>query len=131
MSQPALDKALQLIKTLRDPENGCAWDIQQTHETIAPYAIDEAHEAMEALQEGDMEEFKKELGDLLWQVVYQAEIASEQGLFDFNDVAQALVDKMERRYKPIFAGDRTDLEEIKKHWLAVKAEERAEKALKS
>ena len=99
----------------------CPWDREQTHATIAPYTIEEAYEVKEAVDRGDMEELRDELGDLLFQVLFQSQIASESGHFDLDDVADGLVAKMVRRHPHVFAGaDKPD-------WDAVKAQERAGK----
>ena len=90
----ALRRLLAIMTRLRDPENGCPWDIEQTFETISPYTIEEAYEVDDAIRRGDPAEIKDELGDLLLQVVFQSRIAEENGLFTFDDVAAAINDKM-------------------------------------
>ena len=80
---------------LRDPNGGCPWDVEQTFATIAPYTIEEAYEVADAIERGDMDELKDELGDLLFQVVFHARMAEEQGLFAFDDVADAISDKLD------------------------------------
>jgi ATP diphosphatase len=87
---------------LRDPVTGCEWDTVQTFATIAPYTIEEAYEVADACQRGDMADLKDELGDLLLQVIFHARMAEEAGAFDFDDVAAAISDKMERRHPHIF-----------------------------
>jgi ATP diphosphatase len=118
---------LAIMRALRDPQTGCAWDQAQTFGTIAPYTVEEAHEVADAIAHGDMPGLKDELGDLLLQVVFHAEIASEQNLFDFGDVVLAITSKLVRRHPHIF-GDRRDLspEEIREAWQRIKREERAE-----
>jgi ATP diphosphatase len=81
-----INKLLIIMKELRDPDNGCPWDKEQTFSTIAPYTIEEAYEVAEAVQRGDMQELQDELGDLLFQVVFHSQLAAEQEYFDFNDV---------------------------------------------
>jgi ATP diphosphatase len=109
---------------LRDPVTGCEWDTAQTFATIAPYTIEEAYEVADACGRGDMADLKDELGDLLLQVIFHARMAEEAGHFDFDDVAAAISDKMERRHPHIF-GDRADGGHHL--WEEVKAEERAAK----
>lgn len=116
------------MSRLRDPETGCAWDIKQTFDTIAPYTIEEAYEVADAVARNDMPDLQDELGDLLLQVVFHAQMASEQNTFTFDDVARSIVDKLIRRHPHIF-GDRTitDANEVKAMWEEVKASERAAK----
>jgi MazG family protein len=114
---------------LRDPETGCAWDVEQTFATIAPYTIEEAYEVADAIERGDLGELKDELGDLLLQVVFHARMAEEQGEFDFAAVARAITDKLVRRHPHVFgeAGHRTSDEQTAA-WEVIKAQERTEKA---
>jgi MazG family protein len=120
---------LALMKTLRDPQAGCPWDREQTFETIAPYTIEEAYEVADAIARGALGDLKEELGDLLFQVVFHARMAEEQGAFDFADVAEGLVRKMIARHPHVFgAGDARTAEEQTKAWEAQKAAERAAKA---
>jgi MazG family protein len=100
----ALARLLDLMRLLRDPVSGCPWDVEQTFATIAPYTIEEAYEVAGAIEEADWAALKDELGDLLFQVVFHARMAEEQNLFDFNDVASAITDKMLRRHPHVFAG---------------------------
>ncbi|MFL0415809.1 nucleoside triphosphate pyrophosphohydrolase [Sphingomonas sp. 179-A 2A2 NHS] len=113
-----------VMARLRDPDAGCEWDCAQTFETIAPYTIEEAYEVADACARGDLEELKDELGDLLLQVVLDSQMAEEAGAFDFDEVATAIADKMERRHPHIFG----DAAEGGHHlWEVVKAQERAAK----
>ena len=131
-SKSAIASLLEIMEQLRDPENGCPWDLEQTFETIAPYTIEEAYEVADAIAEKDMDELKSELGDLLLQVVFHARMAEEIGVFDFNDVAQGIVDKMIRRHPHVFANHNLrDSEAVRIEWEAVKAAERARKAKKA
>jgi ATP diphosphatase len=114
------------MRRLRDPENGCAWDREQTFETIAPYTIEEAYEVADAIARGDMAELRDELGDLQLQVVYHAAIAEERGAFTIDDVIGGICAKMVRRHPHIFS-DQTD----SPGWEALKASERAGRADKS
>jgi nucleoside triphosphate diphosphatase len=97
-----LPRLLDIMARLRDPERGCPWDRAQSFATIAPYTIEEAYEVAEACERGDPAALKDELGDLLFQVVFHARMAEEAGLFDFNDVARAIADKMLRRHPHVF-----------------------------
>jgi ATP diphosphatase len=99
----SLKKLLDVMTALRDPETGCPWDIEQDFRSIAPYTIEEAYEVADAIDRGEMGELRDELGDLLLQVVYHAQMAREAGHFDFEDVARAIADKMVRRHPHVFA----------------------------
>src|SRR5476649_1524117 len=90
------------MAALRTPGSGCPWDLEQNFETIAPYTIEEAYEVADAIARGDLGDLKEELGDLLLQVAYHAQMASEAGAFDFADVAKAITDKMIRRHPHVF-----------------------------
>lgn len=96
---------LAIMARLRDPENGCPWDVQQTFATIAPYTVEEAYEVADAIDRRDLHALKDELGDLLLQVVFHARMAEEQGAFAFADVVAAICDKMERRHPHVFGDD--------------------------
>ncbi|WP_412731087.1 nucleoside triphosphate pyrophosphohydrolase [Dyella aluminiiresistens] len=113
---------------LRDPDGGCPWDLQQDFATIAPYTIEEAYEVVDAIDREDWHELRDELGDLLLQVVFHAQMANEKGLFDFADVARAISDKMIRRHPHVFAdASYDDVDEQTRAWEAIKADERAAK----
>ena len=99
---PNLQRILDIMARLRDPENGCPWDREQNFATIAPYTIEEAYEVADAIEKRDMASLKDELGDLLFQVVFHARMAEEQGSFKFDDVAGAISDKMIRRHPHVF-----------------------------
>ncbi len=98
-----MQQLLEIMQRLRDPENGCPWDVKQNFSTIAPFTIEEAYEVADAIERGEMADLKDELGDLLFQVVFHAQMAKEQGSFDFEDVHQAICDKMLRRHPHVFA----------------------------
>src|SRR5690349_20023942 len=110
---------------LRDPQRGCQWDVAQTFATIAPYTIEEAYEVADAMERGDMTALKDELGDLLLQVVFHARMAQETGLFAFDDVAEAIADKMVRRHPHVF-GD-ADIASVAAQNEAWEAHEAAER----
>jgi len=124
-----LDRLLAIMDRLRDPDGGCPWDIEQSFRTIAPYTIEEAYEVADAIDRQDMAELKDELGDLLFQVVFHSQMAQEAGLFRFEDVADAISDKMLRRHPHVFGdADARDAQSQIGAWEAQKAAERAEKA---
>ena len=128
MPSPPLDRLLTIMARLRDPERGCPWDVEQTFATIAPYTVEEAYEVADAIERGDMAELKEELGDLLLQVVFHARMAEEAGLFAFDDVAQAISDKMVRRHPHVFEDIAyRDVAEQTRAWEEGKAAERAAK----
>ncbi|MGA2951012.1 MAG: nucleoside triphosphate pyrophosphohydrolase [Caulobacteraceae bacterium] len=127
---PPIARLLAVMAALRDPAHGCAWDLEQTFATIAPYTIEEAYEVADAIERRDMNDLKEELGDLLLQVVFHSRMAEEAGDFAFDDVAGAIADKMVRRHPHVFgdavvesAADQT------RAWEALKAAERADKGV--
>ncbi|MCK9531268.1 MAG: nucleoside triphosphate pyrophosphohydrolase [Gammaproteobacteria bacterium] len=123
-----IDELLAVMARLRDPQAGCPWDREQTFATIAPYTIEEAYEVADAIEHGDLHDLKDELGDLLFQVVFHARMAEEQGAFGFSDVVAAIVEKMRRRHPHVFAGERIDsAAEQSAAWEAHKARERVDK----
>ncbi|MDB5469275.1 MAG: MazG family protein [Caulobacter sp.] len=133
MSSPAppsepkpIDRLLAIMAALRTPETGCAWDLEQSFATIAPYTVEEAYEVADAIERGDLTDLKEELGDLLFQVVFHSRMAEEEGAFGFDDVAGAIVDKMVRRHPHVFgdAGERSAGEQVQA-WEVMKAGERA------
>jgi MazG family protein len=101
----ATQALLDLMARLRNPDGGCPWDLAQDFKSIAPYTVEEAYEVADAIQRGDMDELKDELGDLLLQVVFHAQMASEKGLFDFAQVARHVTAKMIHRHPHVFGGD--------------------------
>ena len=124
-----LARLIAIMARLRDPEGGCPWDLEQSFTTIAPYTVEEAYEVADAIERGDLNDLKDELGDLLLQVVYHAQMAREAGVFAFNDVAEAICDKMIRRHPHVFGeASHRDAAEQTVAWEAIKAVERARKA---
>ncbi len=116
-----IERLREIMRRLRAPVGGCPWDIEQTFETIAPYTIEEAYEVADAIEREDLDDLREELGDLLLQVVYHAQMASEQGAFTFDDVVNDISDKMVRRHPHVFAGaENADWEQIKRAEKAVK-----------
>ena len=126
--KPTVDDLLRIMATLRTPERGCPWDLEQTFETIAPYTIEEAYEVADAIDRRDMPALCEELGDLLLQVVFHARMAEEAGHFDFGDVVAAICRKMIDRHPHVFAdASYASVEEQTRSWEAIKAAERAAK----
>lgn len=128
----AMQQLLLIMTRLRDPGTGCPWDLEQDFTTIAPYTLEEAHEVADAIARGDMDNLREELGDLLLQVVFHAQMAKEQQLFDFEQVAAGIVDKMIRRHPHVFPDGRLDGETIAiasrkviANWEAIKQAEKA------
>ena len=121
-------RLVEIMARLRARDGGCPWDVEQTFATVAPYTIEEAYEVADAIERGDLADLKDELGDLLFQVIFHARMAEEQGAFDFAGVAAAVNDKMVRRHPHVF-GDVThkDLAEQTRAWEQIKAGERAAK----
>jgi MazG family protein len=123
-----IDKLLEIMAALRDPETGCPWDIEQDFASIAPYTIEEAYEVADAIDRDDMSDLREELGDLLLQVVFHAQMAREAGCFDFDDVAAGIADKLIRRHPHVFAGQEAGTAaEQHAAWEEHKAAERAAK----
>ncbi|GGK00157.1 nucleoside triphosphate pyrophosphohydrolase [Luteimonas terricola] len=121
-----MQRLLGIMARLRDPAGGCPWDLAQDFSTIAPYTIEEAYEVADAIDRGDMQGLREELGDLLLQVVFHAQMASEAGGFAFEDVARAISDKMERRHPHVFGDeDRGDADAVRASWEQIKRAERA------
>jgi MazG family protein len=104
----SITRLLQIMARLRDPNGGCPWDREQTFSTIAPYTIEEAYEVADAIERDDLAALRGELGDLLFQVVFHAQMASERGAFAFDDVVAAICDKLERRHPHVFGDARID-----------------------
>ena len=123
-----LDRIIDIMRRLRDPETGCPWDVEQDFSTIAPYTIEEAYEVADAVQREDTNDIRDELGDLLLQVIFQSRIAEEAGLFTLADVACSISDKMIDRHPHVFGDeDRPQIEEQSGRWEAIKAAERAKR----
>jgi MazG family protein len=118
---------LEIMARLRDPEGGCPWDLEQDFSSISPHTIEEAYEVDEAIASGDLENLRDELGDLLFQVVFQSRIAEELGAFDFEGVIEAISSKLIRRHPHVFADAATPetVGDQVLHWESIKAQERA------
>jgi ATP diphosphatase len=122
-----IERLLKIMARLRDPDGGCPWDLVQDFASISPHTIEEAYEVDEAIASGDLEALRDELGDLLFQVVFQSRLAEEQGAFDFAGVVDAIVDKLVRRHPHVFAQADTpeSVEGQRANWEEIKAAERA------
>ena len=122
----AVDELLAIMARLRDPEEGCPWDIEQSFETIAPYTIEEAYEVADAIERGDHRQLCDELGDLLLQVVFHSQMAREAGLFEFDDAVRAVSEKLRRRHPHVFGDQKIDTaKEQTRAWESHKARERS------
>ena len=122
----SIDKLLEVMTNLRDPESGCPWDIEQDFGSIAPYTVEEAYEVADAIAREDFQALRDELGDLLFQVVFHAQMAKEAGFFDFDDVAGTISDKLLRRHPHVFGTEEERAAGAQAgSWERIKAEERA------
>ena len=120
-----IEKLLEIMDRLRDPESGCPWDLEQDHSSIAPHTIEEAYEVADAIARHDMEALRDELGDLLFQVVFYARMAKEGGDFDFADIVDGICDKLLRRHPHVFGSDEERAAGFSEgSWERIKAEER-------
>lgn len=129
--QPSRDitRLLEIMAALRDPTSGCPWDVEQDFRSIAPYTIEEAYEVADAIQRDDHDDLREELGDLLLQVVYHAQMADEEGRFDFADVVEGITTKMIRRHPHVFGDEEAKSAGMAKGaWERIKAEEKRERA---
>lgn len=123
----AIQQLADVVAQLRNPEGGCPWDLQQTPETLMPYVIEEAYETVHAIQSGDPQAICEELGDLLLQVVLQAQIASEHGQFTLADIAQGICEKLIRRHPHVFGDLQVEtVDEVHRNWEQIKATEKGE-----
>ena len=114
------------MRALRDPKTGCPWDLEQDFATIAPYTVEEAYEVADAIEREDFDDLRSELGDLLFQVVFYAQMASEKGVFDFDDVADGITEKMVRRHPHVFGSDEERATgKVDGSWEEIKEQERS------
>ncbi|WOI52135.1 nucleoside triphosphate pyrophosphohydrolase [Parvularcula sp. LCG005] len=124
----SLSALTQIMANLRAPNGGCPWDLEQDHRSIARYTIEEAYEVVDAIEQGDDQDLRDELGDLLLQVIFHSQMASERGAFTLSDVIESIVDKMVRRHPHVFAdADHRNADEQTAAWEDIKAAERAGK----
>ncbi|MGL5837042.1 MAG: nucleoside triphosphate pyrophosphohydrolase [Sphingorhabdus sp.] len=129
MPSPSIVKLAEIMAKLRAPVTGCPWDLEQDFASIVPYTIEEAYEVADAIERHDMVALKDELGDLLLQVVFHSQMASEQGLFDLQDVIDAISEKMTRRHPHVFGGiEARSADAVVGNWEAIKASERQSKS---
>lgn len=123
----SIEKLLTLMERLRTPNTGCPWDLKQTNASIAAYTLEETHEVLDAIERGDMDNLKEELGDLLFHIVFHSRIAQERGAFDFDQVVEGIVAKMTHRHPHVFDQNHqanTDEETLKRQWRDLKAKEK-------
>lgn len=127
--QNSLTDLLAIMAKLRDPQSGCPWDLKQDFKSIVPHTLEEAYEVADCIERGDFSELKTELGDLLFQIVFYAQLAKEQGQFDFDDIVSVLNDKLIRRHPHVFADQHalTDTQ-VAQQWQQIKAQERQDKS---
>jgi ATP diphosphatase len=121
-----MQELIDIMVRLRNPDGGCPWDLEQTFRTVAPYTLEEAYEVTDAIERDDLAGLREELGDLLFQVVFHAQMASEQGAFGFDDVVRGISEKLVRRHPHVFAGERiTDSAVQTRVWEETKQREKA------
>ncbi|MEL6139547.1 MAG: nucleoside triphosphate pyrophosphohydrolase [Cyanobacteria bacterium J06628_6] len=121
----SLQRLIDVVAQLRNPDGGCPWDLKQTPESLVPYVTEEAYEVVDAIQRGDRADIAEELGDLLLQVMLQSQIFSEEGAFDIGDVAEGIAEKLIRRHPHVFGDSLAETpEEVKQAWEKIKAEEK-------
>ena len=125
--KPSIEKLLDVMAQLRDPERGCPWDREQTWTSLLPYTLEEAYEVADAIEKGDFKEIPNELGDLLFQVVFYAQLAKEEGRFDFYEIVEQLSTKLETRHPHVFGDKQLAHHELEKVWHKAKASERQAK----
>lgn len=125
---PQVERLLSIMAKLRDPDSGCPWDLKQDFASIVPYTIEEAYEVADAIENGSMDDVQDELGDLLFQVVFYAQLGKEQQHFDFEEIAKTVADKLVRRHPHVFESNTQPcLDELQQNWEHVKQQERAQK----
>jgi ATP diphosphatase len=121
-----IEKLLEVMESLRNPDSGCPWDLEQDFSTIAPHTIEEAYEVADAIEREDWEELRSELGDLLFQVVFYAQLGREQGLFSFDEVAGGIAEKLVRRHPHVFGdAEARSARGVRRRWEDIKEQERA------
>ena len=124
-----VSRLVEIMAALRTPVTGCPWDLEQDFKSIAPYTVEEVYEVVDAIERNDMENLQEELGDLLLQVIYHAQMASEEGAFDFSDVVETITTKMIRRHPHVFGDEKARSSGMAKGaWERIKAEEKLERA---
>jgi len=127
-----IQQLLNIMRDLRDPDSGCPWDLEQDFHSLIPYTIEEAYEVADAIERNNMNDIKSELGDLLFQIVFYSQLAAEQGLFDFSDVALSISDKLTRRHPHVFSNAKVkDKKQQTEEWEKIKKLERQAKTNKN
>lgn len=122
----SISRLIEIMAALRDPQSGCPWDLEQDFRSIAPYTLEEAYEVADAIERGSLDDLRDELGDLLLQVVFHAQMAREQGAFDFDEVVRGICDKLVRRHPHVFGGETVaSAAEQSEAWERLKAAEKA------
>lgn len=122
-----IERLIQIMRSLRDPQQGCPWDREQTIDSIKGYTIEETYELIDAIDRNDVDDIKDELGDLLFHIIFYSEMADENGYFDFNSVVKQVNDKLERRHPHVFSDAQVNSsEQVKELWEKIKKEERNE-----
>ena len=128
----SIEQLIEIMQSLRDPDNGCPWDLEQNFQSLIPYTIEEAYEVADAIEQNNLEDIKGELGDLLFQIVFYSQLAKEQNAFDFNDVAQAISEKLIRRHPHVFSDVKIkSSKEQTTEWEKIKQQEREKKSIKN
>ncbi len=122
---PDITPLVEIMARLRDRDTGCPWDVEQDFASIAPYTIEEAYEVADAIERNDLDALKDELGDLLLQVVFHSQMASELGAFNLQDVVAGICDKMVRRHPHVFGGAEIAIDTVPQNWETIKAAERS------
>ena len=129
MIMQSIEKLIDIMRALRDPKSGCPWDLEQDFQSLIPYTLEEAYEVADAIERNNLNDIKSELGDLLFQIIFYSQLAKEQEVFDFNDIAQAVSEKLIRRHPHVFADAKVkNAKEQTKEWEKIKKHEREEKA---
>ncbi len=124
-SEQKIHKLIEVVSALRDPINGCPWDLTQTHVSLIPYVLEEAHEVAHAIRENNPNELKEELGDLLLQIILHAQLAKEKNLFDMTDIIEIITNKLIRRHPHVFQKkEKVSIKEVQDTWEKIKSKER-------
>ena len=125
----SIQQLIEIMRTLRNPDSGCPWDLEQNFQSLIPYTLEEAYEVADAIERNNLDDIKSELGDLLFQIVFYTQLAEEQQAFDFNDVVQAISEKLIRRHPHVFADAKvSDTAAQTREWEKIKQQERKAKA---
>ena len=120
-----IDRLIEVVSALRDPTNGCPWDLNQTHHSLIPYVLEEAHEVVHAIREENTDELKEELGDLLLQIILHAQIAKEKNFFDMSDILEMTIQKLIRRHPHVFESKKkVTIQEVQASWEKIKNKEK-------